>query len=160
MIRWSKLAWSNSVLCIPFTLSGRPNECLLHTCDACVITTLRLGLRTPLVACNNDKKEKKRKNRFITIPFLSTSDLNQKMHVLKQTCWYSHRWPRLCGSSGSPQSQGCRWYSRAHQVLVTEIWQQRCPSYLKHSSCFLYVTATSFYADILFVSHFFLQFRC
>ena len=38
------------VLCIPFILSGGPNECWLHTCDACVITTWKLGLRTPLVA--------------------------------------------------------------------------------------------------------------
>ena len=49
----SKRAWSNCVLCIPFILSGSPNECWLHTCDACVITTWRLGLRAPLVACNN-----------------------------------------------------------------------------------------------------------
>ena len=53
--RKSKRAWSNCALCIPFTLSGRPNECWLHTCDACVITSWRLGLRTPLVARNNAK---------------------------------------------------------------------------------------------------------
>ena len=41
------------VLCIPFILSGSSNECWLHTCDACVITTWRLGLRAPLVARNN-----------------------------------------------------------------------------------------------------------
>ena len=29
-------AWSKCVLCI---LGGSPNECWLHTCDACVITT-------------------------------------------------------------------------------------------------------------------------
>ena len=28
-------------------------ECYLHTSDACVITTWRLGLRAPLVARNN-----------------------------------------------------------------------------------------------------------
>ena len=33
--------WSNCVLCIPYILSGSPNECWLHTCDACVITTWR-----------------------------------------------------------------------------------------------------------------------
>ena len=37
--RRSKRAWSNCVLCIPFILSGISNECWLHTCDACVITT-------------------------------------------------------------------------------------------------------------------------
>ena len=37
--RISKRASSNCVLCIPFILSRRPNECWLHTCDACVITT-------------------------------------------------------------------------------------------------------------------------
>ena len=36
----------------PFILSGSLNKCWLHTCDACVITTWRLGLRAPLVACN------------------------------------------------------------------------------------------------------------
>ena len=50
--RRSKCAWSKCVLCIPFILSGSPNECGLHTCDACVITTWRLGLRAPLVARN------------------------------------------------------------------------------------------------------------
>ena len=40
----SKRAWSNCVLCLPFILSGSPNEFWRHTCDACV-TTRRLGLR-------------------------------------------------------------------------------------------------------------------
>ena len=51
--RRSKRAWSKCVLCIPYILSGSPNECWLHTCDACVITSWRLGLRAPLVALNN-----------------------------------------------------------------------------------------------------------
>ena len=38
---------------IPFILSGSPNECLLLTCDACVITNWRLVLRAPLVARTN-----------------------------------------------------------------------------------------------------------
>ena len=37
---------------IPFILS--PNECWLHTCDACVRATWRLGLRSLLVARNDD----------------------------------------------------------------------------------------------------------
>ena len=41
--RRSKRGRSNCVLCIPFILSGSPNECWLHTCDACVIRTWRLG---------------------------------------------------------------------------------------------------------------------
>ena len=36
-----------------FILSGSPNECCLHTCDACVTRTWRLELRAPLVARNN-----------------------------------------------------------------------------------------------------------
>ena len=32
-------ARDQSVLYIPFILIGSPNECWLHTCDACVITT-------------------------------------------------------------------------------------------------------------------------
>ena len=44
--RRSKRAWSKYVLCI----NTYPNECWLHTYDACAITTWRLGLRAPLVA--------------------------------------------------------------------------------------------------------------
>ena len=49
--RESKCLWSKCVLCIPYILSGNPNECWIHTCtcDTCVITTWRLGLRAPLV---------------------------------------------------------------------------------------------------------------
>ena len=47
--RRSKHAWSNYVICIPFILSGSPNERWLHKCNACVITPWRLGLRAPLV---------------------------------------------------------------------------------------------------------------
>ena len=50
--RRSKWARSNCILCIPFILSGSPNQCWLHTCDTCVMTTWRLGLRAPLVARN------------------------------------------------------------------------------------------------------------
>ena len=50
--RRSERAWSNCVLCIPYIISGSPNECWVHTCDACVITTWWLGLRAPFVACN------------------------------------------------------------------------------------------------------------
>ena len=51
-----KRAWSNCVLYIPYILSGSPNECWLHTCNACVITSWRLGLRAPLVAHNKMKR--------------------------------------------------------------------------------------------------------
>ena len=46
-----RVSRSKCVLCIPNILSGSPSECWLHTCDACVITTWRLELRAPLVAC-------------------------------------------------------------------------------------------------------------
>ena len=36
-------------------LSGSPNECWLHTCDACIITIWRLELQAPLVACKSPK---------------------------------------------------------------------------------------------------------
>ena len=42
----SKLRFVHSIL------GGSPNECWLHTCNACVITSSRLGLRAPLVARN------------------------------------------------------------------------------------------------------------
>ena len=44
--RRSRRAWSKYVLCI----NTYPNECWLHTYDACAIITWRLGLRAPLVA--------------------------------------------------------------------------------------------------------------
>ena len=50
--RRSKRSWSICVLCIPFILSKSSNESWLHTCDTCVMTTWRLGLRAPLVARN------------------------------------------------------------------------------------------------------------
>ena len=59
----SKRAWLNCVLCILFILNGSPNEHWLHTCDACVITTWRLGFRAPLIARN--------KSYFGTRPFIS-----------------------------------------------------------------------------------------
>ena len=39
---------------MPFIRSGSPNESSLHTCDAFVITTWRLGLKAPLVSRNNN----------------------------------------------------------------------------------------------------------
>ena len=35
---------SNCVLCIPYILTGSPNRCWLHTCNACIITTWKLVL--------------------------------------------------------------------------------------------------------------------
>ena len=49
-------------MCIPFILSGIPNKCWLHTCDACIITTWRLGLRAPLVTRNNNNNNNKNNN--------------------------------------------------------------------------------------------------
>ena len=70
--RKSKHAQSNCVLCIPFILSGSPNECCLHRCDVCIITTWRLGLWAPLVARNNFMLMEQEK--FKTVPdFLSTA---------------------------------------------------------------------------------------
>ena len=50
--RRSRPLWSNCVLCIPFILSGISNECWLPTCDVCVMTTCRLGLRATIGARN------------------------------------------------------------------------------------------------------------
>ena len=50
--RMSKCVWLKCVLCIPYILSGSPNECCLHPHDECIITTWRLGWRAPLVARN------------------------------------------------------------------------------------------------------------
>ena len=59
--RRSKRAWSKCVLCIPYILSGSPNRCLLHTCDSCIITTWRLGLRlllSPAIKYTNNGFQK------------------------------------------------------------------------------------------------------
>ena len=50
--RRSRRAWSNCVLRIPFILSESPKERWLHACNACAITTWRLGLRAPFLARN------------------------------------------------------------------------------------------------------------
>ena len=50
--RRSKCGWSKCILCIPYILSGSPNECWLHTCDTRVITTWRLQLRVTRGAPN------------------------------------------------------------------------------------------------------------
>ena len=49
VVERSKRMWSNGVMCIPLILSGSPNKCWLHMCNACVIKTWRLGLRAPLL---------------------------------------------------------------------------------------------------------------
>ena len=77
----SKRAWSNCVLCIPFILSGSPNECCLHTCDACVIKTWRLGLRATRGARN-----KSIYSSTVVIPVM-----NKLM-----TCLLIHSWFYLC----------------------------------------------------------------
>ena len=59
-------ARDQSVLSIPFILSRSPNECWLHTCDAFVITTCRLGLQAPFVA----------RNYFIVINKEKTKEIN------------------------------------------------------------------------------------
>ena len=51
--RRSRCEWSNCFLWIPFILiSGSPNECRLHTCDACIIITWRWKLQATLVPRN------------------------------------------------------------------------------------------------------------
>ena len=49
-------------MCIPYILSGSPNQSWLHTCDACVITTWRLGLLAPLITHNNKNNNKNNNN--------------------------------------------------------------------------------------------------
>ena len=45
-------------MCIPFILSGSPNE----SCDARVITTWRLGLLAPLITHNNKNNNNNNNN--------------------------------------------------------------------------------------------------
>ena len=82
----SKCVWSNCILCIPFILSGSPNECWLHTCDACVIATWRLGLWAPLVACNIELRTTV--NKIIQLAVRAGLELGAyKLQVQCLTAW-------------------------------------------------------------------------
>ena len=100
--RKSKRAWWYCLLCIPFILSGGANEGWLHTCDACVISTWRLGsspaksLVSILVIW---KSSKNIMNNFLKVLF---------SHVLFQS---KDSWP----------------YNRCAGVYVHPMaWQQQC----------------------------------
>ena len=54
-------------------LGTRMNECWLHTCDACVITTCRLGLRAPLVARNEERWSRSYLHLKFVFPQLTSS---------------------------------------------------------------------------------------
>ena len=80
----SQRAWSNCVLCIPFILSGSPNECWLHTCDACVIKTSILGLHSPLVARNNVISRNEHNGQLLALrSLLSKSSIWIKSEIKK-----------------------------------------------------------------------------
>ena len=64
--RRSKRAWSHCIMCIPFILSGSPNECCIHICDACVTTTWRLGLLATTGA-RNELRKRRINNRNMVI---------------------------------------------------------------------------------------------
>ena len=58
-------------------LGTRMNECWLHTCDACVITTCRLGLQAPLVARNEERWSRS----YLHLKFyISAADIIFKCH--------------------------------------------------------------------------------
>ena len=88
--RKSKRVWLTCVLCIPYILSGNPNECWLHTCDTCVITTWRLGLWAPLVVCNYFAK------------FLSAPRENQESRI--ESSWLLHLDSRFLQDSSNQNS--------------------------------------------------------
>ena len=67
----SKRMCSKCILCIPYIFCGSPNE-WLHTYNACVITTWRLELQAPLVACDYPLYKYKHVN--IYLPTLSESN--------------------------------------------------------------------------------------
>ena len=54
-------------------LGTRMNECWLHTCDACVITTCRLGLRAPVVARNEERWSRSYLHLKFAFPPLTSS---------------------------------------------------------------------------------------
>ena len=94
--RRTKRTWPNCILCIPFMFSRIPNECWLHKWDACVITTCRLGLWTPLVHPHNlvtaQNKTKYLNNQLC----INTSESTDHRNVVTKNYWYS---PNLNGAS-------------------------------------------------------------
>ena len=113
--RGSKQAWSKCILCIPFILRGSPNECWLRTWDACIITTWRLGLWVPLVACNN------------TSP--CAANLSQK--IRQNSCHYKldafylapgeHFWHSASFSFGN-RSFWFTWHQQKHMGLYASVF--------------------------------------
>ena len=93
MGRTSKRASPNCVLCIPLILSGSPNNCWLHICDACVTTSWGLGLRAPRVARNQIKY------LIILSPYglfrdNETTRLRTSSGYKRLTSWMFHRFRR------------------------------------------------------------------
>ena len=86
--RRSKRAWSKCVLCFPYIRSGSPNLCWLHTCDACVITTWRLGLWAPPVARNYFHIQHDWKNWHISYIFKTFFLMSTSFSTIRSSnCW-------------------------------------------------------------------------
>ena len=86
--RRSKRAWSKCVLCIPYIRSGSPNLCWLHTRDACVITTWRLGLWAPPVVRNYFHIQHDWKNWHISYIFKIFFLMSTSFSTIRSSnCW-------------------------------------------------------------------------
>ena len=137
-----KRAWSDCVLFISFILVESPNERWLHTYRACVIVTMRSGLRAPLIASNRQNLGLTQNNKVSFLRNTRTTGQNEGERSLRfysvgdcLSCSYyvgrkQYRLDRIsrlcqviqCGRGKSSLCASCRRISRLFS-LSTE--QQR-----------------------------------
>ena len=90
--RRSKRSWSDCVLCIPFILSGSPNEFWLHMCQTCVRAPWRLRLQAPLVAFDMTKTKPRRTFHphagYLPSCMICDVDCLQAKEHLQSKSWY------------------------------------------------------------------------
>ena len=98
--RRSKRAWSHCIMCIPFILSGSPNEYCIHICDACLTTTWRLGLLVTTGARNELRKRRINNRNMVILEgkrFARRESLIEP--EIEQIVVCKEQWKRHCNSA-------------------------------------------------------------
>ena len=114
--RRSKRSLSNCILCLPYILSGGPNESWLHTSDTCTTTTWKWGLRAPFVTRNKWKQQVNSMNCICRKPGPVARSLFSANHWLRGIKMYRFPWYLMLVStnhaSSNPGNRG-----RTHMSL-------------------------------------------